>query len=116
MRTKKLKCFNFLKKYLLSIYTMSLGRSFVSYPENKIRAAFSPGQLRGGPGMRNLISPYYPSETKPSLNRLHTIIDIDKGRIPDNPRLQGGRVPEDVYVQHPFFFGGANIRSYARVR
>jgi len=64
---------------------------------------------------RNYISPFEPSQTMPSLNRLHTIIDIDKGRIPDNPRLQGGRVPEDVYVSHPFFFGGANIRRYRNV-
>ncbi len=64
---------------------------------------------------RNYISPFEPTQTMPSLNRLHTIIDIDKGRIPDNPRLQGGRVPEDVYASNPFFFGGANIRRYRNV-
>jgi len=64
---------------------------------------------------RNFISPYNPTQTMPSLNRLHTIIDIDKGRIPDNPRLQGGRVPEDTYASNPFFFGGADIRKYRNV-
>ncbi len=66
--------------------------------------------------MRNLISPFNPSQTQPSLNRLHSIIDIDKGRIPNNPRLQGGRTPEDVYATKPFYFGASNVRTYRRVR
>jgi hypothetical protein len=66
--------------------------------------------------MRNLISPFYPSQTQPSLNRLHSIVDIDKGRIPNNPRLQGGRVPEDVYATKPFYFGASNVRMYRNVR
>ncbi len=51
-----------------------------------------------------------------SLNRLHTIIDIDKGRIPDNPRLLGGRIPQDNYASNPFYFGASNVRTYRRVK
>ena len=66
--------------------------------------------------MRSFISPYNPSQTAPSINRLHTIIDIDKGRIPDNPRLQGGRTPEDTYATNPFYFGASNVRRYRSVK
>ncbi|MGB1728974.1 MAG: hypothetical protein ACPHF2_03205 [Crocinitomicaceae bacterium] len=44
---------------------------------------------------------------------LHTVQDIDFGRIPDNPAILGGhKIPKSNYVQKPFRFGGDNWRFY----
>ena len=41
------------------------------------------------------------------MKRLHTIPDIDAGRIPSGPRLN----MEPMQMQ-PFYYGASNIRSY----
>ena len=42
--------------------------------------------------------------------------DVDAGRIVRIPRtLVGQSVPADTYATKPFYFGGANIRSYYKV-
>jgi len=44
--------------------------------------------------------------------RLHTIPDIDAGRIADNPSVLGHYTPPDISAKRPWYFGGANQRMY----
>jgi hypothetical protein len=44
--------------------------------------------------------------------RLHTIPDIDMGRIADNPSVLAGYTPPDQTATRPWYFGGANQRMY----
>lgn len=50
-------------------------------------------------------------------SRLHTIGDPDRGVIPDNrsgATTLGAQLPIDTTATKPFYFGGANVRSYIR--
>jgi len=50
------------------------------------------------------------------FQRHHTIPDVDRGVIPDNPaNLNPSKIPKDNYATNPFRFGGDNIRFYKRV-
>lgn len=50
------------------------------------------------------------------FQRHHTIPDIDRGVIPDNPaNLNPKKIPKDTYATNPFRFGGDNIRFYRQV-
>ena len=49
-------------------------------------------------------------------HRLHTIPDIDQGRIPDNrsgANTMGSHLPKNTTATNPWYFGGANQRFYA---
>ena len=49
--------------------------------------------------------------------RLHTIPDVDAGRIPDNrsgPHSIGSKLPQDISATKPWYFGGANQRFHAK--
>jgi len=45
-------------------------------------------------------------------SRMHTIPDVDQGRIPNNPGVLGHYTPEDKTATLPWYFGGANQRAY----
>jgi len=45
-------------------------------------------------------------------SRLHTIPDVDAGRIADNPSVLGRYTPPDQSATKPWYFGGANQRMY----
>ncbi len=45
-------------------------------------------------------------------SRLHTIPDVDAGRIADNPSVLGHYTPPDQSAYRPWYFGGANQRMY----
>lgn len=50
-------------------------------------------------------------------HRLHTIPDVDMGRIPDNRAgayTQGAKLPPNTTATNPWYFGGANQRFYVR--
>ncbi len=44
--------------------------------------------------------------------RLHTIPDIDAGRIADNPSVLAQYTPPDQSATRPWYFGAANQRMY----
>ena len=48
--------------------------------------------------------------------RLHTIPDVDAGRIPDNRSgvtTLGKKLPHDTAATNPWYFGAANQRFYS---
>ncbi len=45
-------------------------------------------------------------------SRMHTIPDVDQGRIPNNPGVLGHYTPPDQTASRPWYFGGANQRTY----
>lgn len=50
-------------------------------------------------------------------HRLHTIKDVDAGRIPDNRAgayNQGAKLPPNTSATNPWYFGGANQRLYVK--
>lgn len=50
------------------------------------------------------------------FHRHHTIPDLDRGVIPDNPaNLNPSKIPKNTTATNPFLFGGANHRMYARI-
>ena len=50
------------------------------------------------------------------FHRHHTVPDVDRGVIPDNPaNLNPSKIPKNTTATNPFLFGGANQRFYARI-
>lgn len=50
------------------------------------------------------------------FHRHHTVPDIDRGVIPDNPaNLNPSKIPKNTTATNPFLFGGANHRFYAKI-